>query len=145
MTVGGRGEVAELVRDLDDIPPELRRLLRPKLRAAAQPIVARARRKASWSTRIPSAIKVQTSFSGRHPGVFIRVDATKAPHARPFENLGKPGTFRHPVFGDREVWVNQKARPFLFPAVEAAGPHVREVVSDAISDAARLHGFRPSA
>ena len=38
---------------------------------------------------------------------------------------GAGGTFRHPVFGNPEVWVNQPMHPYLRPAVEANVGDVR--------------------
>lgn len=134
--------VQELVRELEDIPPALKKKLRPALRQAASPIVADAKARSSWSTRIPAAIRVSTSFRARRSGVSIVVNRKLAPHARPYENLGQPGIFRHPVFGNREVWVNQRARPFLFSAVFRHSDDVVEAIDRAVNAAATEHGFR---
>lgn len=140
--VVGRGELAQLVRDLGKLSPELRRQLRPKLRKAAEGVRDEARRGASWSTRIPPATRVRTSLSGGRTGVAVVVNAKKAPHARPYENGGKEGEFRHPVFGNRKVWVYQRARPFLFPAARAHRDDARRRVAEAVDEAARAHGWR---
>ncbi|MEU8379780.1 HK97 gp10 family phage protein [Streptosporangium sp. NPDC048865] len=91
-------EIRKLVRDFNKIPPDLRKELRPALKKGAQPILAEARSNASWSTRIPRATRIASSFTKRRGGVTIVVSAKRAPHGRPYENLGAPGTFRHPVF-----------------------------------------------
>lgn len=137
-----QGKVAKLQRDLGKIPPELRKTLRRELKKAAKPVVADAKSRASWSNRIPAAIKLQTRLSGRDAGLTIRVNAKKAPHGRPYENMGQQGTFRHPVYGNRHVWVSQTARPFLFPAADAHRSEVRAAAGDAVDSAARQHGFR---
>lgn len=138
----GSAGVRLLARNLEGIPKDVRKELRPRLRRAVEPIRAAAQSNASWSSRIPASIKISTSFSGSvSGGVFLRAAAAVAPHARPFENQGKPGTFRHPVFGNREVWVPQRARPFLFPAVRAGRDRVIGAVEDAINDAAASAGF----
>ena len=135
-----RGQLQALIRDLGAIPPDLKRELRPGLRKAAQPAVARIRSNASWSSRIPGATKISTSF-GKTPGVTIRVNAAQAPHARPIEHDGQPGTFRHPRWGDREHWYDQPARPFFYRAVQEKADQVTNAIGDAVMDAARRHGF----
>jgi len=135
----------EILRVLDvfgPLPAEIRRELRPALRRVADPVLQQARANASWSTRIPGAMRISTSFSRRTAGVAITVSVKKAPHARPFENLGRNGSFRHPVFGDRERWVSQTARPFLFPAVASADPELVRETGRVVDQVARKHGFR---
>lgn len=73
-----------------------------------------------WSKSIPPTIKHQIR------GMNVKVIAgppqyTNTPHggglAAAMEHRGQGGTFRHPVFGDREKWVTQAAHPYLAPAV----------------------------
>lgn len=135
-----RSQLQKLIKDLGEIPPAVRRELRPALRRAVKPAVDQVKRNASWSSRIPAATKLSTSF-GRTPGVTIRVDANKAPGARPIEHDGQPGTFRHPVYGNRHVWVSQPARPFFYRAVEATADQIRDEIGDAIERIAKDHGF----
>lgn len=136
-------ELGQLIASFEDgLPKALRKQLRPALREASSPIVADAKRRASWSTRIPAAIRASTSLRSRKSRVSIVVDRHKAPHARPFENLGLPGVFRHPVFGNYDNWVSQKARPFLFPAVFSHVDEVQAAIDRAVNAAATEHGFR---
>lgn len=141
MGVTGRAELQALIRDLGAIPPAVKRELRPGLRRAAQPALRRAQQNASWSTRIPGATKITTSFGAR-PGVTLRVDSKVAPHARPIEHDGQPGTFRHPLWGDYEHWKSQAARPFFYRAIEATADQIRDDIGDLIADVAREHGFK---
>jgi hypothetical protein len=124
------------VQALRTMPTEIRKQLRPALRKAAQPIVTTAKGNASWSTRIPGAIRVVVLKRG----VEIRVNRKKAPHGRVYEGLSGM-TFRHPVFGNRDVWRAQRARPFLLPAVRAHRDEVRKAVTDVVDQVARQHGF----
>jgi hypothetical protein len=95
-----------------------------------------AKRRASWSTRIPGTVKA--SAQGMNTAV-VKAGGASAPHAAAFEHAGKEGPFRHPVHG-HDVWVSQDAHPFLHPAaiarldttVEALGTAVSTAVSDAI-------------
>lgn len=136
----GRDELQQLIKDLGEIPPAVRRELAPALRRAAQSTVTQIRLNASWSSRIPAAVSISTSF-GRRPGVVLRVNSRRAPHARPLENDGRPGTIRHPVYGNREVWVSQPARPFFYRAVEATADQIRDEIADVVTDVAEKHGF----
>lgn len=143
MTVEHFG-VTELARAFGKVPIELRRELRPKLRAAVDVIVADMRGRAGYSSRIPGAIRVTSSFSGRRGGggVSIRVDRKRAPHARALEGMDRKGrtasSFRHPVFGDRDVWVSQPTRPFFFPAVRAKRNDVRNRIAEAVRSSIKL-------
>lgn len=115
--------------------------LRKGLRNAADPIKRQVQANASWSSRIPAAVAVGTAFSKKRTGVFLRVNSKKAPHARPMENDGSAGTFRHPVYG-RDVWVTQQARPFFFAETEQHMPKVEQAALAAVDEAARQAGFK---
>lgn len=133
--------VTLLAQQLGKVPIELRRELRPKLRAGADAIVRDMKARASYSTRIPGAIRTTVSFAARGGGVKIRVDSNRAPHARVLErgNLGgRHDTFRHPVFGDTDVWVSQPTRPFFFPAVRAGREQLKKHISDAVRASIKL-------
>lgn len=68
-----------------------------------------------------SKFGVRTRTSGNSPGV--RVVAVSG---HDIESLDKRGQLRHPVFGNRDVWVSQQVRPGWFTAALAAqAPAVR--------------------
>lgn len=132
--------VTRFAKALGKVPLELRRELRPQLRAAGQHILDDMKRRASYSTRIPGATRMTVSFSARGGGIRFRVMASRAPHARVLErgNLGgRAATFRHPVFGDPDVWVSQATRPFFFPAVAAGRPELNKGISNAVKASLR--------
>lgn len=135
-------EIERLIRDLGGIPKEMRRMLRPGLRKAGGRVLTRARSNASWSTRIPGATRIAVKFAGREPGVSIVTNAKRAPHARPYEGITGEATFRHPVFGNREVWVTQRTRPFLAPAADTEGDAVEKDIADVVDTVVRFGGFR---
>ena len=95
--------------------PEVAVELRTSLRAAGELVASDARSRSSWSHRIPGSIKVRTSGAT----VSVIAGGHAAPDAVPYEHRGLDGTFRHPLFGNRELWFNQQARPFLTPALRA--------------------------
>lgn len=125
-------------KDLKRLAPDIRKELDRELRAAAKEVAATAKANASWSTRIPAAIGV--SVTGKV--VAVKAREVKAPHARPYEGIGGQGSFRHPVFGDRQVWVSQATRPFIAPAAKEHEADFYRRVEDAVDRAAAKAGFR---
>lgn len=138
----GSEAMASLARDLHRMGPAARRALGRRFRDLGEPLAADARRRASWSTRIPGAITVRSELRHDRVGVALRASAAAAPHARPYEGLGQGGQFRHPVYGNRDRWVSQPTRPFLMPAVKANEGRASEACALALEDAAREAGFR---
>lgn len=112
------------------VPEESRRAVRAAIVDATRGVRADAARRASWSSRIPGAITMRVSFTTAR--VEIRVNARRAPHARPYEGISGRTTFRHPVYGNRNVWVEQAARPFLRPAVDGRITEIRDAVERAV-------------
>lgn len=140
----GSAQMAQLARDLHRMGPAGRRALRRRMKGVAGPLLADARERANWSTRIPGAISVRAIADEKRGrvGVQLRVSAARAPHARPYEGLVHPSAFRHPLFGDRDSWWTQKTRPFAVPAVLAKAEDTKAAVVGAYEDAAREAGFR---
>lgn len=127
--------ITTLAKELGQVPAELRRHLRPQLRAGGQHIVSDMKARASYSSRIPGAISMTVSFAARGGGVRFRVNARRAPHARVLErgNDGsRSSSFRHPVYGDRDAWVSQPTRPFFFPAARAGREQLKRNITDAV-------------
>jgi len=121
-------ELSEFSKAVRQASPAVARGFKAELRKGGNMVAMAARVGSSWSSRIPGSIKVRTSgFS-----VSVIAGGANAPHAAPYEHDGVPGSFRHPVFGNREVWVPQKARPFLRPAFEAEQPAIVRGVINAL-------------
>ncbi|HEY9371534.1 hypothetical protein [Streptomyces sp.] len=130
-------EVGLFADQLKGLPKALQRTLRPKIKAAASEVAQEIRSQASWSSRIPGAVRQRTSFGGgKRGGVQISVDARKAPHARVHEFPNRGAMIRHRVFG-RDTWVEQPARPFFFRAVRNKEAAVVAKVQAAIDEALR--------
>jgi hypothetical protein len=140
--ISGSEDVVKLVNDLRKIGDGVGRNLGKEFKKAAGPVAQQARANASWSSRIPGAITVGVSSSRRFPGAQIKVSKDKAPHARLYEYPGRGGSFRHPVYGNREVWVDQQGRPFIRPAVRAKGGEFVKAADRAVDSAAKAAGFR---
>lgn len=138
----GSAQMAKLARDMHRMGPAGRRALRRRMKELSGPLLADARARASWSTRIPGALSVRPIVRDDRIGVQLRASAAKAPHARPYEGMVQPDAFRHPLFGDRDSWWTQKTRPFAVPAALAKAEDTRRAVLGAYEDAAREAGFR---
>lgn len=110
--------------------PAMYRAAKTSLRAVGEKVAVRARANASWSTRIPATVKVR---SAGLTSVIVSAGGPAAPEAKPLEHAGASGTFRHPVFGNRNVWVDQQARPFLHPAAMEDLQGSAEAVSAALT------------
>jgi hypothetical protein len=134
----GQAQLQQLIADLGKIPPDLRKELRPAIKKGAEPILAKMRENASWSTKIPSATRISTYLGGSNPGVRIVTNSKRVPYAQLYEG---PGNFRAPLFGDREHWYAHRARPFFFRAVREKGDAVRDAVAEAIDVVVSRHGF----
>jgi hypothetical protein len=104
-----------------------------RLKEAGDFVAAIARRKASFSSRIPGSIKVR----GGRTGVSIVAGSAKAPHAEAFE-LGK----RHPLFGNRQHWYPTAHIPFLEDAADEGADGAAVIVARVVDDWAREYGFR---
>lgn len=137
-------DVRKLINDLRKIGDGVGRNLGKEFKKAAGPVADQARSNASWSTRIPGAISVGVSSSRRFPGAQIKVAKGPAPHARLYEfgSGRRSASFRHPVYGNREVWVEQATRPFIRPAIRAKGEGFIKACDAAVDQAARANGFR---
>lgn len=132
-------QFARFQRDLKRLDPELKKQLNKELRGfLRQLVIPDAKSNASWSSRIPGAIRPRVTT--RRVG--LRVAAKRAPHARPFEGISQGATFRHPVFGNRNVWVPQSARPFLKPAVEENRDEFMDAAGKALDEAAQQTGWK---
>lgn len=136
VTVRGAGGIdtrdfKNVAKALRRAQPELANGLRRDLRVGGLLVAAKAKTIADeHSTTISKTIKVRTSGAT----VVVTAGGADAPVAAPFElgntggrksaSAGRGGTFRHPVYGNRDVWVTQEMHPFLAPAALSEAPKV---------------------
>jgi hypothetical protein len=135
------GQFRQFQRDLQRLAPEVRKELNKALREIAGAVADDAKSRASWSSRIPGAIGITVTTTK----VGVKANRNKAPHAAAYEGFkgGRTvGSFRHPVYGNRSVWVQQPTRPFLAPAVKAYEERFYDAAGAAIDDAGRAAGWR---
>ena len=94
---------------------ETERVARPLLqhyRAAVLAIEAGGSEHTGLRAATANAVEVKVTYRGASTGIRVRVNLGKMPanqRGMP-ENLNK-GRWRHPVHGNRKVWVAQKALP----------------------------------
>lgn len=125
---------------------------RKELRTASRPLVPAVR---ASIRQIPSkrpyradglrgqmsrATGVQVKTTGKQASVIIRVDGRKMPPKAKaiqsyMEGLKKP--WRHPVYGNREVWVQQEPHPYFYKVMRAAGPRARLAVNRVMDQTSR--------
>jgi hypothetical protein len=149
---GGAGidtrDFKDVVKVLRKAQPEAHKQLRRRLRKAGEIVAVAARELASeHSEKIPPTVKVRTA------GATVAVIAGgKDAAIAPLFELGNTGgsksaaaarrdKFRHPVYGNRQVWVDQDMHPFIAPAAAAHMLAVERDVVGALDDAARLITF----
>jgi hypothetical protein len=131
---------------------ELRKDLAKNLREVLKPAAAEAKSSimAMGSAGLPTApalrasvakkIRPEVKLGGRWSGA--RVKAFKTKTVRGFPNapkrLNRAGGWRHPVYGNREVWVQQHGKPEWFDrSFQGREGHYRQAVLDAMEDMAR--------
>lgn len=123
----------KFARDLKRAEPVLAKRLRTNLKAAGALVAEDYRLRAGASSRRGRAVKVGVAGNK----IRVYVPAKNAPEAKALENGGRGGQFRHPVFGNRENWVKQDARPDLHAAARARSPLVLIAAKKAVDDALR--------
>lgn len=121
-------------RALRKAAPELDSGLKLRLRAAGHIVADEASEDiARVSIQVPPTVKVRVAGAG----VSV-IAGGSTPLAGLFElgNQGSGGdTFRHPVFGNASIFVDQAMHPFLGPAVENHAEDVFREVLGALDDA----------
>ena len=70
--------------------------LRAAVAESGVELVSAIRAEAAWSSRIPGATSIATTFGVKAASIRVRVDKRKAPHARPLE-MGNSTTFSEKV------------------------------------------------
>lgn len=111
--------------------PEVHKQLRSRVRQAANVVRDDARTRAP-SARIAKTIRSSASGST----ATVKAGNPKVPEAALLEGDGTPGSFRHPLFGNKKKWYPQARQPYLHPALEANRETIERMLGDAAHDAA---------
>ena len=114
----------EFLRDLKKFEPAVSKEFRGRLKTVVAEVAKDAQRRApKKSGKLAKGIRPSVTNKGANL-------LSKAPHAKILEFGG-----RHPVFGHRDRWVFQPARPHIFPAVRAGTEKVHAEALAALDDA----------
>lgn len=146
--------LASLVRAIraEEDGRHLRKELAKNMRAALRPAAAEAKSSimAMSSAGLPTSpalrstvakkIRPEVKLGGRWSGA--RVKAFKTKNVRNFPNapkrLNRAGGWRHPVYGNREVWVQQRGKVDWFDrSFEGRESHYKAAVEAAMENMAR--------
>lgn len=142
LRIRGANDLERVSRELRGAPQELRReLFRGINRATKEPrrealeeLVARLPDRGGASAAIRRDTRLNTKRNMRGRNVGVRVVA-KSP--RTVQRMNR-GILRHPVYGNRNVWVNQAIDPGWFTdPMEASAPEVRTQIVAALERVAQ--------
>lgn len=132
-------ELAQLGRQLKEAPKELRKELLAEIRKEGKPAVEDVKRqtddhlprRGGLAERVArQSYGVRTRLAGRSAGVRIQGTGRTVRALRSID----AGSLRHPVFGNRDVWVSQSVRPgFFTEPLENDAPRFRRAIEKAIA------------
>jgi hypothetical protein len=155
-------EFIAFFKAVSKVDPEMKKALRKKITALAKPIVAdvkaaelaipsqgggaasgRKKKGELLGLRASLANATKSDFNGTGRGavVHIRVSTSKfmavsgKPRTLPFYMEGRrKRKWRHPVFGNKEVWVEQSPHPYLADTVLKHKDSFVDGVADAVNE-----------
>lgn len=94
------------------------------------------------STTVPGSIRVVSRAGSRgHVKISVRAGGARAPLAEPLEHGGKPGEFRHPLFGDKNHWYAQPAHPYLLPSLKRNLTYLQAKIEEALTQLFEKYGY----
>jgi hypothetical protein len=139
----------ELLQRTAEFDKAQARFLRRNIRDAAKVVMGYVRTEVMGGTYnanvglragIAAGLKVQVSTSQSRPGVTIRATSSamppgKAPMVKAWQ---KKGSFRHPVFGNPDVWAEQTGHPYFYKTVFEHRDKITKAVNAAMEQAAEL-------
>ena len=90
------------------------------IEVVATTVAAKAKTNAAWSSTIPETIKVEPGPTNNGiPSVSVVARGTLS-YLFELGHAAKRGglLWRHPLYGNRKYWYDEKTRPYLRPALE---------------------------
>jgi len=146
-------DLTRIVRELKQMnDKEVLKRFRKELRAAGRPLVPMVRasirqipskrpyRADGLRGQLSRATTLEVKTVGKQASAVIRVDGRKMPNrAKAVQSYmeGAKPRWRHPVFGHREVWVQQPPQPYFYKVMNRAGPFARLAVNRVIDQISR--------
>ena len=141
--------VAELrgVANSGEIPRQFRaelakaaRPFAPAVRASILNIPTHGEKHTGLRVRIARCVQTWAEIhTGGFVSVGIEIDSSRMPSGQMSLPLMMEGVkiWRHPVFGNREVWVTQDSHPYFYQAVAGYGPASRLAMEKALQTITR--------
>lgn len=134
---------------------DLQRELRKEIRQAGQPVVADLRRAVmgvdvtsseggtappDTSTGLRARVAKATGLSVTARGIRFRVSGRRLGNfpgaAKYLEAVGRYARWRHPVFGNRDRWVEQRGDPWFYPTIRKHAGQFRQACTRAMEKTA---------
>lgn len=137
----------------------LRRSVRDAANGAGTKMLAEARSNASWSSKVPRATTLRTSFGVRSAGVTMKTDRKRVPYAYYYERGSKNSGGRyvkHPIYGSQDenaradvrsrydnkaTWRQTPTRPFFFKAGTKGREEFVKNLQNRLNDVIRELGY----
>ena len=164
-------DFAKRVREISQVDPEFKKSVKKRLKAASEPVVEEVKRAAlsipskngearvsrkkrgeSLGLRVSLANATMSDVNPTKKGAILKI---KVSTSKFMTSSGRPRTvpyyiegrrkraWRHPVFGNRENWVEQKPHPFLgvtvLPHKMKFAGEVTQALDDALKDSGLLN------
>lgn len=124
--------------DAKELRKEFTKAIRDELRPAVGAVRAAYGGGKHLRPALAKATRMEVRTAGRHAGARIRVDGR-----RMFPRGGSlPAMYegekrwRHPVFGNRDIWVSQKGRPTFYPTVRPFTEQIRRRIDQTVREIA---------
>jgi hypothetical protein len=136
------GTTAEGKQTRRELSQGFRDVLRPyvpRLRAAYRAGPSRGGRRfrgVPLRTLLARSVRVEVRLTGRQAGARIRADGRRMPNgmrALPAYWEGERPRWRHPVFGNRDVWVIQQPHPAFYRTLRPSERAARREIDQALA------------
>lgn len=140
-------DLSRLLADIRGFDKALYTATRKRLRDAGEEAAQDVRRRllsghykrdTGLTRGLAKGTKVSVRASARTAGVTITTTGAKLPVAKQamVKAFNRP-TFRHPEWGHRDRWVNQKGRPYFGSVLYERRADMQSAMEQALADAAR--------
>ena len=134
--------IREVMARLKEFDPALARETRKRLRRSGDEAIAKMRGilaepppgggggvSRGSREQAASALAVRVMTGKRQQGV--RITGSREAFAKAYNKR----SWRHPVYGNRDVWADQEGRPYFGSVVAQEAPAMREEITEALQDA----------
>jgi hypothetical protein len=164
-------DFAKVVKEISAVDPNFKKAVKKRLKTAAEPVVEEVKRAAlaipakngearvsrkkrgeSQGLRVSLANATISDINPTKKGAILKIrvstskfmSASGRPRTLPYYMEGRrKRAWRHPVFGNRENWVEQKSHPFLgvtvLPHKMKFAGEVTQALDEALKDSGLLN------